>query len=605
MERVNGNNTVDIGGGRRGFRSQNAIAGIAGTEVTANFLNDIQEELSAVIEKSGLVLDPQDQEQLYKALMRMVAPGFGNRVAWLPVLSVTVTAPPASPTLGDAYIIPAGATGVWAGKAQQLTEWNGTSWNVTPTKDGHGVGLPDGRVFERVSGVYVEILASRDWVNTRKTPLTQLNSLSWLTIKSMTLATPPAIPSEGDAYLIAASPTGAWAGRSGQIAEWSNGVWVFKTAADGHGISLPDGRVFERVSGTYIEKLALDAQSGKWSYTAASGSESALLASLSPPPQELAVGLRVYLKVSAANTGPVTLNLNGLGIKNIVYAINGAPLNGSDYEASALIELLYDGTAWRLMGISQTRIKLTAPRTFYVATTGNDTIGTGASDKPWKTIQKAINTAIANFDWGGNDVTIKVADGTYAGFGVAQTTPNGNLAITGNLTTPTNCILNGANPVLAERYGSFSIGGFRIAPTSGSSLSCYLGGMINITGAMDFAAALSGSHIFCHDRAIVLVNANYTVSGSAQMHLDVQGTGAHYLASSTINVTGNPSFSISFAYSSLGAQLLFTQGSMITGTATGARYQAHHTGIISLAGAGINFFPGSSVGWTSNGGIYV
>lgn len=81
MDRVNGNDWVDIGGGRRGFRSQNAAAGVPGTEVTDKILNDWQEEICAVIENSGFVLDPENQQQLWEALQSIAAPGFANRAA--------------------------------------------------------------------------------------------------------------------------------------------------------------------------------------------------------------------------------------------------------------------------------------------------------------------------------------------------------------------------------------------------------------------------------------------------------------------------------------------------------------------------------------------
>lgn len=40
------------------------------------------------------------------------------------------------------------------------------------------------------------------------------------------------------------------------------------TPPEGHGVSLPDGRVFEKIGGVYVEKLALDTQTGKWNYAA-------------------------------------------------------------------------------------------------------------------------------------------------------------------------------------------------------------------------------------------------------------------------------------------------------------------------------------------------
>ncbi|HVT37350.1 MAG TPA: DUF2793 domain-containing protein [Nevskiaceae bacterium] len=52
-------------------------------------------------------------------------------------------------------------------------------------------------------------------------------------VLDMDLATPPASPDDGDAYIVAASPTGLWTGRATQIATWFNGVWNFVAPDDG------------------------------------------------------------------------------------------------------------------------------------------------------------------------------------------------------------------------------------------------------------------------------------------------------------------------------------------------------------------------------------
>jgi hypothetical protein len=46
-------------------------------------------------------------------------------------------------------------------------------------------------------------------------------------VVNMTTATPPGSPTDGDAYVIAASPTGAWAGRAGAIAVYVSNAWRF------------------------------------------------------------------------------------------------------------------------------------------------------------------------------------------------------------------------------------------------------------------------------------------------------------------------------------------------------------------------------------------
>lgn len=54
---------------------------------------------------------------------------------------------------------------------------------------------------------------------------------SQLSAKNRTTTAPPASPADGDTYLVAASATGAWAGKDGQIAVWdaqaTTPAWAF------------------------------------------------------------------------------------------------------------------------------------------------------------------------------------------------------------------------------------------------------------------------------------------------------------------------------------------------------------------------------------------
>ncbi|NPV52228.1 MAG: DUF2793 domain-containing protein [Firmicutes bacterium] len=40
-----------------------------------------------------------------------------------------LTTPPSTPAVGDRYIVPAGATGAWVDKTNQIAEWNGSAWD--------------------------------------------------------------------------------------------------------------------------------------------------------------------------------------------------------------------------------------------------------------------------------------------------------------------------------------------------------------------------------------------------------------------------------------------------------------------------------------------
>lgn len=163
MDRTEGSNFIDIGGGRRGFQDQNAEAGVPGTRVTASFLNAIQEEIMAVIENAGLTADKANWQQLDAAIRKLAAKIVNdyniplaqlNCLPWLPIISLTQKNPPAKPAPGDMYIVPDGGNGEWSDKAGRIAEWNGSKWLFSNAKDGHGIGLPDGSVFVKVDGQY-------------------------------------------------------------------------------------------------------------------------------------------------------------------------------------------------------------------------------------------------------------------------------------------------------------------------------------------------------------------------------------------------------------------------------------------------------------------
>jgi Protein of unknown function (DUF2793) len=63
--------------------------------------------------------------------------------------------------------------------------------------------------------------------------LRRLDALVQVTVQSAALATPPATPAEGQRWIVAAAPTGAWVGHAGQIAAWQDGAWAFYAPLDG------------------------------------------------------------------------------------------------------------------------------------------------------------------------------------------------------------------------------------------------------------------------------------------------------------------------------------------------------------------------------------
>jgi hypothetical protein len=63
--------------------------------------------------------------------------------------------------------------------------------------------------------------------------LLALDTLVHLAVEDRDLAAPPGSPVEGARYIVAATATGAWAGREDDVAAFEDGAWAFRTPAEG------------------------------------------------------------------------------------------------------------------------------------------------------------------------------------------------------------------------------------------------------------------------------------------------------------------------------------------------------------------------------------
>src|SRR5438874_1766878 len=73
---------------------------------------------------------------------------------------------------------------------------------------------------------YIDVNAAQREV-THNAAVRALDALVQLAVLDRDLATPPSSPSDGQRWIVAASPTGAWAGKATQIAAWQDGAWRF------------------------------------------------------------------------------------------------------------------------------------------------------------------------------------------------------------------------------------------------------------------------------------------------------------------------------------------------------------------------------------------
>jgi hypothetical protein len=91
-------------------------------------------------------------------------------------------------------------------------------------------------------------------------------------------------------------------------------------------------------------------QSGREIYAASATGNDTYVVTLSPVPLAYYPGFAVRVKLVVCNTGPATLNLNGLGATAITRP-SGAALSTGDLTAGNVITCVYDGTNFQVSGL--------------------------------------------------------------------------------------------------------------------------------------------------------------------------------------------------------------------------------------------------------------
>jgi hypothetical protein len=254
------------------------------------------------------------------------------------------------------------------------------------------------------------------------------------------------------------------------------------------------------------------------------------------------------------------------------------------------------------------RVALTANTTYFVLTTGSDS-NTGlvnTAGGAFLTIGKALAVASA-IDCGPWQLTIQVGAGTFT---TPLSLPNtlgaltpiltgiGSTTIISTSTASTPSIVNdGSTPWIVNSMKIVNSGG-----PSGYLLATKNGGAIK-TQSVEFGAA-GDAHVFVAGFSSLTFSGNYTISGSSgTAHVVVNGT-VTYGPGITVTLTGTPSFAAAFVIASNLGLIFANALTTFSGAATGPRYLAVNNGVIFTAGGGASYFPGSSVGSVSVGGVY-
>lgn len=315
-----------------------------------------------------------------------------------------------------------------------------------------------------------------------------------------------------------------------------------------------------------------------------------------------AVTVAGTLAVASGGTGTTTSTGSGsvvLATSPTLVTPNLGDATATSLTANSVVNLGTSGLG------GATRETLTANRTYYVATTGSDSNSGLSSGTPFLTIQKAINV-VAALDIGVYNVTISVASGTYsAGAAIsAAWVGTGTVTLTGNTTTPSNCLLSTTTfCVYVSGSGRLSVQGFKFTASASLALCyAYQGGNLTISGKCEFGSCGVG-HRLMADGGYITSTVAEIISGTAGgAHYNCSNNGFIFCQNATWTASGTAA-SGAFAQSATSG-VIFAFANSSSGTFTGLRYSASLNSVIQTNGGGANYFPGSAAGTTSTGGLY-
>jgi hypothetical protein len=421
---------------------------------------------------------------------------------------------------------------------------------------------------------------------------------------------PPDDAMAGDRVIVGPEGTGVFASRAGQIAQWSDGGWLFHVPRAGwtaydleaERLLVFDGASWETVAGE-------------------SGGEVPLLGVATPANDDnrLAVasanvlfshaGTDQRLKINKAETSDTASLVFQTGFEG--RAEMG--LAGND---DFSVKVSADGEAWlEAMRIDAAsgrvrfpgggvREQLDAARTYHVATSGNDAADGLSEETAFATLQRAMDAALA-LDPLGHQVTVKLADGTYSSGGrmTAALFDGGILIIRGNTTTPASVtIAAGSGDALVFDGAGVRVQLEGLRVSGGVGVWARYGAVVLLRSRNAFGAC-TARHVGADNSGYVEIIGEIAISGSSPTHLLAAQGGHILMAGSTVSLSGTPAFGSGFARAQqLG--IVSAYANSYSGSATGSRYSVTQNGVIFVNGGGANVFPGSAAGSVATGGQY-
>lgn len=251
---------------------------------------------------------------------------------------------------------------------------------------------------------------------------------------------------------------------------------------------------------------------------------------------------------------------------------------------------------------------LTANRTYYVRTDGNDA-NTGLANTAggaFLTIAKALAVA-SSIDGSIYNMQITVGPGTWTvPVVLPQFIGSGQWTLIGDTTTPSNVIISTGTAGACIRANAINstwrVRGFKLQCGTGRNGIEAMGGSSVQYGEIDFGAC-GTAHLYATNGSTLTAIQSTAISGGALIHWFISAASKLTDAGWTITLVGTPAFSNAFIQTD-SCSVCAVNNNTFVGSATGVRYTVAANAVVGVNGAGTSYLPGSAAGSVSTGGLY-